>query len=204
MGSPVIDPALSGQPGPVIHELSAPASLSARRDNDRDARLASMLTQHMSVVWRTLKRLGVPAASVDDATQHVFLVASKKLDEIRAGGERRYLLGIAVKVAADARRTLRRRREVPLEDDVHPAAQGRTAAMPEERLDQKRVVAQIVAALDEVPEGVREAFVLFELEELSAPEVAELLEIPVGSVASRVRRARDHIRQRLASDGGKQ
>src|SRR5262249_1995398 len=79
------------------------------------ARLRAIVAHHFDPVWRALKRLGVPEAGVDDAAQQVFIVASRRLAEIERGREREYLLGIALRVASDARRALSRRREVPIE-----------------------------------------------------------------------------------------
>src|SRR5512146_863192 len=67
-------------------------------------------------LWRVLRRIGLSAADADDATQQVFLVASRRSAEIR-GSARAFLYGTAVRVAANMRRTLRRRREVS--DDAH-------------------------------------------------------------------------------------
>jgi RNA polymerase sigma-70 factor, ECF subfamily len=159
-----------------------------------------MVEGHFDPVWRTLKRLGVPEGGVDDAAQQVFLVASRRLDEIEPRGERQYLLGIALRVAADARRALVRRREVPMDETVEMSADGDPPL--EELLDEKRALAELGAHLAHLPDEMREAFVLFELEELSAPEVAGLVGVPVGTVASRVRRARDSIRQHLTRKRG--
>jgi RNA polymerase sigma-70 factor (ECF subfamily) len=162
----------------------------------REERLRSMVVAHLNAVWRSLRRLGVPAAHLDDGVQQVFLVASRRLDEIVLGGERAYLLGIALRVAADARRAQHRRREVSMEGlaSDQPAPELSVPQHPEEVLDKKRALAQLRACLDEMPQKYREAFILFELEELDAPEVARILRVPIGTVASRVRRARDRIR----------
>jgi RNA polymerase sigma-70 factor, ECF subfamily len=161
----------------------------------RDARIRSMVDIHFDPVWRALKRLGVAPASVDDATQQVFLVASRRLDEIDPPGERAYLLGVALRVASDARRLVARRREVSIDETAEIADHG--APPLEELIDEKRDRERLTGYLASMPDDLREAFVLFELEELSAPKVAELLGVPAGTVASRVRRARDYIRQRL-------
>jgi RNA polymerase sigma-70 factor (ECF subfamily) len=163
--------------------------------SQRDARIRSMVDSHFDPVWRALKRLGVPPAGVDDATQQVFLVASRRLDEIDARGERAYLLGVALRVASEARRMVARRREVPIDETVESANHG--APPLEDLIDDKRDLERLTGYLASMPDDMREAFVLFELEELSAPKVAELLGVPAGTVASRVRRARDYIRQRL-------
>jgi RNA polymerase sigma-70 factor (ECF subfamily) len=167
----------------------------------RDRRLRSMVEGHFDTVWRTLKRLGVPEAGVDDAAQQVFLVASRRLNEICVGHERRYLLGVAVRVASDARHALERRREVPIDDALdHVLAQ--RALLPDEVLDDKRMLAVLTGILSKMPSDMCEAFVLFELEGLTAAEVAQTLDIPVGTVASRVRRARGHVRLHLSRRGG--
>jgi RNA polymerase sigma-70 factor (ECF subfamily) len=156
-----------------------------------------MVDTYFETVWRSLRRLGVPTASVDDGVQQVFLVASRRLDEIEEGGERRYLLGVALRVASEARRTIRQRREVPL--DVMMTASG--VKPPDEMLNHKQLLGFLATCLNEMPDKLREVFVLFELEELSAPEVAALLRVPVGTVASRVRLARSFIRKKLATGG---
>jgi RNA polymerase sigma-70 factor (ECF subfamily) len=158
-----------------------------------------MVDVHFETVWRSLRRFGVDRSGLDDAAQHVFFVASRRLDEIERGGERQYLLGIALRVASEVRRKVGRNREVPIGDaDLVEA----TAQDPDEALDQKRALALLATWVDEMPEILREAFVLFELEELNATDVARLLNIPVGTVASRVRRARKYIRQNRETTKG--
>jgi RNA polymerase sigma-70 factor (ECF subfamily) len=76
-----------------------------------------------------------------------------------------------------------------------------TRAPQDELLDHKRNLTDLEAALTDLSDENRDAFVLFEIEELSAPQVAELLGVPVGTVASRVRRAREQIRRKLLKKG---
>ncbi len=156
-----------------------------------DARLRGMIEEHFDVVWRTVRRLGVESEAIDDAVQQVFVVASRKLDLIELGGERRYLLGIAVRVAADARRTHRRRRE------VHDDETDRVDATPlqDDLLDCKRARELLDDALATLAPDLQTAFVLFELEGMSAPEVAEVVGVPLGTAASRLRRAREAFRE---------
>ena len=164
---------------------------------ERDARVRAMVGGHFDVVWRALKRLGVPAGAVDDAAQDVFIVAARKLAEIEIGRERGYLMAVAVRVASDARRAARRRGEVSIDaaPEVGGAEAGRGGA--EAVLDRRRLRDALGALLARMPEEMRETFVLFEIEELNAGEVAAALGIPIGTVASRVRRAREFIRHGL-------
>jgi RNA polymerase sigma-70 factor (ECF subfamily) len=177
----------------ALQPLGVPRSLP-------DARLRRMVGDHFDVVWRSLKRLGVPEADVDDAVQQVFLVASRKLDLIETGRERCYLLGVALRVASDARAALHRRSEMLSKaalEKSRPQDPG-----PENALDEKRARAVLADILESMPAEMREAFVMFELEEFTASEVAEILRVPVGTVASRVRRGRDHVREQLAARSG--
>ena len=166
---------------------------------ERDARIGALVAAHFDTVWRAVKRLGVPPGGVDDAAQEVFIVASRKLAEIEVGRERGYLLGVAVRVASDARRAARRRAEVPIEaaPGVVVGAAFTASGGAEAALDRRRLRDALAELLAQMPEEMRDTFVLFEIEELNAGEVAAALGIPVGTVASRVRRARDFIRQGL-------
>src|SRR2546423_11978941 len=96
----------------VTQRIAMPAAVM--EDGDR---LASMFHAHFSFVWRSLRRLGVPPATIDDAAQEVFVVASRRLDAIETGKEKAFLFGTAVRVASDARRAQTRRRHADLDDD---------------------------------------------------------------------------------------
>jgi len=130
----------------------------------------------------------------------VFLVASRKLDAIEPGQERRYLYGVALRVAANARRALAARPETPLGELAEETAS--SAPSPETLLDRKRARVLLDEALERMPDDLRTAFVLFELEGCSGPEVAELCDIPLGTAASRLRRARETF-QAAVSDIGR-
>jgi RNA polymerase sigma-70 factor (ECF subfamily) len=183
----------------VSFEL-APTSAVGASVATHDVRLRLMVDEQFDVVWRALRRRGVPVGAVDDAAQKVFLVAAQRLPEIDVGGEKQYLLGIAWRVASQARHAIFRRQEVPLGDiDPESSPAAAPAQQPDEVLEQKQSLEFLAALLEAMPQTLRDAFVLFELEELRAADVARLLKIPVGTVASRVRRAREHIRKNLES-----
>jgi RNA polymerase sigma-70 factor (ECF subfamily) len=171
------------------------------RKATRDARVRSMVDRYFETVWRALRRLGVPDSAADDAAQQVFLVASRRIDEIEEGGERSYLLGVGLRVASEMRRASNRRRGLLDVLVVESSTARPHAPAPDEMFDHKRLLELLTSCLDEMPDKLREAFVLFEIEELGAPEVAQLLDVPVGTVASRVRRAREHIRKSLVRRG---
>jgi len=153
-------------------------------------RLRAMIEAHFDAVCVALKRLGVASAEVEDGAQQVFVIASNKLGAIERGRERAFLMGTAVRVASHAKRSLRRRREVPESDDatLEAAAAG---LQPDEIVEQKRMRALLDEVLAAMPEDLRACLVLFELEELSMQEISAALDLPMGTVASRLRRARE-------------
>jgi RNA polymerase sigma-70 factor (ECF subfamily) len=102
------------------------------------------------------------------------------------------LFGTATRIASDIRRSLARRREVSGEsssDFVDPAPHA------EELLERQRARLVLDELLDDLPDELRAVFILYELEEQTATQIAELLGIPTGTVASRLRRARAEFDQ---------
>jgi RNA polymerase sigma-70 factor, ECF subfamily len=174
------------------------AQLLGRRlgTTEADKRLRALVTEQYDFIWRSIRRLGVPPTDVDDCAQQVFWVASRKLDEIRPGSERAFLFGTALRVASDARRSRTRRREVPEQGEGAEALD--PAPDPEELADKQRARALLDEVLDAMPMDLRAPFVLFELEEMKAAEIAAVLDVPVGTVASRLRRAREEFQKIVA------
>jgi len=158
-----------------------------------DERLALLVHAHFDDVWRALRRLGVAEAGCDDASQEVFIIAARKLADIHLGGERHYLYGIAVRVAANTRRSQAARREQADET----AVLGEPSPLPnsEALLEEKQARAFLDQVLDALPQDLRTAFVLFEIEGFSLRELEQLLDIPLGTVSSRLRRAREAFHQ---------
>lgn len=188
---------------PIAIALPRPAS-SVRSDNGSlsssrgatdplqlasDARLRDLVTTYFDFVWRSLRGLGVPAAHADDAAQQVFWVATRKLDAIKPGSERSYLFATAKGIAANARRSQLRNREES--DELAVSRQVDESANPEQALARSEARRTLERILNEMPDDAREVFVLFELEGLTVAAIAEVLSIPAGTAASRLRRARE-------------
>ena len=162
---------------------------------DSHARLRRMFDEQYDFIWRSLRRFGLTSDRADDAAQQVFVVASKKLDAIQVGSERSFLFGTAMRVASDLRRSASYRREVSHPD---PGAELPGGTRPDELLEQSRGRAALDAVLDDMDIELRSVFVLFELEEMSTTDIATLLAIPSGTVASRLRRAREDFQAKVA------
>jgi RNA polymerase sigma-70 factor (ECF subfamily) len=151
-------------------------------------RLTAMFHAHFDFVWRSVRRLGVSDDAVDDAAQEVFVVASRRLSAIEDGKEKAFLFGTAVRVAADARRARGRRRE-QADDTVEESTSDSVPV--DELVDQKRAREMLDDIVAHLPDDTRPVFVLFELEGMTMAEIAVCLELKPGTVASRLRRARE-------------
>jgi RNA polymerase sigma-70 factor (ECF subfamily) len=172
----------------------APAAASGVETPDQAARLRRLVGEHISFVWRSLRRFGVSEADADDASQEVFLVTSRRLDEIPEDKERAFLYSTAARVAANSRRS-RKRREAAYER--YETAPMEAQATPETMTDQLRARSLLNGILETMPEELREVLVLFEIEELGIAEIAEALDIPMGTVGSRLRRGRERFKAAL-------
>ena len=176
-------------PGEAIAELEEPGTVAFSGVHD-SARLRRLVTENAAFVWRSLVRLGVPRTDAEDAVQQVFLVASYKLDEMDSGRERSFLFGTVLRIASRARRAESRRREVL---DGELALRTDPGPSPEDQLGKSEGRAALDRILESMPLDLRAVFVLFELEQTTMAEIAVLLSIPPGTVASRLRRAREHF-----------
>ncbi len=148
---------------------------------------------HFRFVWRSLCRLGVPDRDLADAVQEVFVVVHKKLVEFDAQSRvTTWLYAIALRVASDRRRRASERHEV-----LGDAAERTSAASTDssELADRRALLEKVLAAL---PLEQRAVFTLFELEGLDGEEIGRLLAIPVATVHSRLRLAREGFRRAVS------
>jgi RNA polymerase sigma-70 factor (ECF subfamily) len=164
---------------------------SAEPDKER---LERLITQEYRLVWRLLRRFGVPQSSVDDATQQVFLVIAERLAEIRPESERSFAFGTALRVAQSLRR-----RSARESTELHAEERMAHGPLPDELTDQHRACERLDRILDQLPDELRSVFVLFELEGMTSPEIAALSGLALGTVASRLRRAREQFRAIVAA-----
>jgi RNA polymerase sigma-70 factor, ECF subfamily len=149
------------------------------------ARLSQAMRVHLRLVWRVLRRSGLEERDADEAAQDVFWILARRLGDVPAKSEKAFLVGTAVRVAADRRRASRAHREVLLDGDVTSLATD---------VDELVALRHSRALLDEalacLSDEQRSVFVLVELDELTGGEVADALGIPSGTVASRLKIAR--------------
>ncbi|HVZ36381.1 MAG TPA: sigma-70 family RNA polymerase sigma factor [Polyangiaceae bacterium] len=163
-------------------------------------RVQQIMLEHLDAIWRTARRLGVAPCDLDDVAQEVALVVLRRERVIQRGKERAFVIGSTARIAANWRRS-RRRQPQPLVDAAAGFAElgcadrappeGAGDPAQEASLERAQGLALLEAALQEMTPGQRVVFLLFELEEFSAREIAEQLEVPEAAVVSRLRRARD-------------
>jgi len=155
-----------------------------------ESRLRQVISDHFDVLWRLLRRLGIAEGDTDDAVQEVVLVLARKLDQVEVGCERSFVLSTAVRIASGFRRALRNRREVGA--DESGLAEFESSELDPEAFAQKQCLRAVLQqVLNQMPMELRTVFVLYELEELTMIEIAKTLELPPGTVASRLRRSRE-------------
>jgi len=162
-------------------------------------RFDQIYEEHFDFVWRSMRRLGVPEAHVDDAVQEAFLVAHRRLPTFEGRSSlRSWIFGIVSNVARDHHRSTRRKDPTARVDADGPAVDAlpdRSSPSPHdslERADAARLLHELLLELDW---DKREAFVLVELEQMSIVEIAAALGANSNTVYSRVRSARRAFNQ---------
>ncbi|MCC6877952.1 MAG: sigma-70 family RNA polymerase sigma factor [Sandaracinaceae bacterium] len=184
---------MSGHPPGVIGAAAAVPSVAAR-DAD-DLSLPRIYEEHFDFVWRSARRMGVAESAVDDVVQEVFLVAHRRLEDFeRRSSIRTWLFGILLRVVSDYRRSLRRKGGLaPLPESLPDSGD-----TPDRRAERQQAVALLHRLLDTLDDDKRAVFVLAELEQMSAPEIADALSVNLNTVYSRLRAARMGFDKALA------
>lgn len=168
----------------------APASIRASFD--------ALYRTHAPFVSNALRRLGVPAASIDDATQEVFIVVIRRLHELRAGmTERAWLYAIAQRVAWNQRRWVRRKGSSTALSSDASAANG----SPLENAIRRERCTMLLEFLDELDEPRRLAFILMELEQMTGAEAHAASGVNPNTLYARQRFARQALRLFLTRRG---
>jgi RNA polymerase sigma-70 factor (ECF subfamily) len=156
-------------------------------------RLADVYSEHHDFMWRSLRRLGVDAADVEDAVHDAFLVVARRLAEFEGRSSlRTWLFAIAMRVAQSRRRDQQR--------EVHHLQRYESVApsQSEDPWTRRDVRVTLHALLDTLEEDQRVVFIMIELESMTAPEIAAVLDLKVPTVYSRLRLAREAMRRAVA------
>ena len=167
-------------------------SLAARiRDGD-DVALTELMDRYKRPILNFVYRLLGNAAEADDVAQEVFVRVYQNIRKFRPDTARfsTWLFQIARNAAIDHLRKRARRQEQPL-DNVAPAATASRA------VEANEISGRIAAAVAELPEDQRTAFVLAEYHGKSYAEIAEIMSCSEKSVESRLYRSKQFLRKQL-------
>lgn len=179
----------------AIRRAATDDGASAPPDGDPTASLAQIYQQHFDFVWRSARRLGVPPSAVDDVVQDVFLVVHRQLSAFEGRSSMKtWLFGILRNIVLRQRRSWARRgREEELEAEQVEGAQ----TAPDQEVADRQARLVLLRLLGELGEEKRAVFVLAELEQMSAPEIAEAMGVKLNTVYSRLRLARAEMERAL-------
>jgi RNA polymerase sigma-70 factor, ECF subfamily len=173
-------------------ETSHVECVAAPWSRNDDERLRELIAKHLDFVWRYLRRIGQCPADCDEIIQEAFLVVARRLSGIREGCERSYLLQVAVNIASTRRRSFSR--ELVRIDQSAMSYSQEPPPDPEQAIEVRQARQELDSILLAMPLELRQVFVLYEIEEQNTREIAELLSLKEGTVASRLRRARFEFR----------
>jgi RNA polymerase sigma-70 factor (ECF subfamily) len=169
--------------------------LALRASEGDGPAFGEIVRRYQAQVFRLCRRY-VGGADAEDIAQEAFVKAFlnvKRFDASRPMSP--WLLTIARRLCIDR---LRQRKARPASDEEPEALP--TAATAEADTASKETLGQLQGALKELPEGQREAVLLFHVEELAYKEIAAVLDVPMGTVMTWLHRARAQLRQKLGDE----
>ena len=150
-----------------------------------------LISEHHQAVYRYAYRLTGSVPDAEDLTQQVFLIAQQKLGQLReTGSARGWLFTILRNSFLKSRARQRPVTEATLQLDISRVP---AKAPRDEDIDRE----QLQCAIDQLPDHFRLVLLMFYFEECSYREIAERLDLPMGTVMSRLARAKAHLRSRL-------
>jgi RNA polymerase sigma-70 factor (ECF subfamily) len=178
---------------PVSVSPAVPCLLPAPPADDTHRRVHALVNEYMDFVWRSLRRLGVGDSDCDDGCQRVWVVVAQKLPSIEPDKVRSFLFSVVVRVASEIRRNSRRHQHIALDElDIEGARSDAEGQMDQQRV--RQLLDQILSGLSW---DLRTVFIMYEIEGMSSPEIADALGISRGTAASRLRLAREAFQRSL-------
>ncbi len=182
------------------HSLSVTSTMAASRLAEPDSVLdvTQLHDEYADFVWRSLQRLGVQPSSLEDALQDVFVVVHRRLDTYDASSKiSTWLFGICLRVASAHRRRAYLKHEQGNLDQHDPSDEG-PLADPEQNAMRREAQRRLEQGLESMDLERRAVFVMFEIEGMPAGAIAEILDIPTGTVHSRLHKARAEFAAAIA------
>lgn len=160
--------------------------------DDRRQRFEAQALPHLDAAYNLARWLTRSPADADDIVQDAMLRAFRAFDGFRGGDARAWLLAIVRNCWLSAGAATRKRRHMPLEDGIADAGPD-----PEEAAIQAGHQRRLEAMIARLPDDFREVLILREMEDMSYREIAEITGSPIGTVMSRLARARGLLREMM-------
>ena len=173
---------------------NGPESRSTTLDaQDKLARFEQSIMPHMNAAYNLARWLAGNDADAQDVVQEAYLRAFKFLGGFRGGDSRSWLLRIVRNAFYDwLKRNRREETGTPFDEELHSTVD--ETGTPDTLLLAKADQELMRKAIEDLPFEFREILVLRELEGFSYKEIADIAEVPLGTVMSRLARAREHLR----------
>ena len=191
---------------PIIHEEEKELITAAQR-GDLNA-FNALIGRYQNLLFGIALRMLNDEDTASDAVQEALISAFSKFRTFRGGSLRSWLARVTVNACYDELRRKRRQREVPLEQFNMEGEEVEDlmwmidpAALPEERYESYELEDAIQCSLNQLTPAYREAVVLVDIEGLSYEEASIAARVPVGTVKSRLARARLQMRSSLIGCG---
>ncbi|WP_295991089.1 sigma-70 family RNA polymerase sigma factor [Rugamonas sp.] len=177
-------------------------------DDDKTAQFEALAMPHLDAAYNLARWLTRDPHAADDLVQDAYLRAFRFVDSFRGGDARAWLLTIVRNTYySTLRDTHHERADVSFEEDEHGAADiGDGAADSRSGGDPARIAASrdldrtVNQALDRLPRAFREVLVMKEMDDLSYKQIAQVVNVPIGTVMSRLARARKQLLSLLTRD----
>jgi RNA polymerase sigma-70 factor (ECF subfamily) len=164
---------------------------------DDRSRFEEATLPHLDAVYNLARWLTQDEHAADDVVQEAYLRAARYFASFRGGDGRAWMLGIVRRASYDWLSKWRGHRTVSFDEDFHDQADD--SPTPDREAIAKSEQASVRTAVEQLPPPLREAIVLREIEGLSYQQIAAVVEVPIGTVMSRLARGREQLQRRLAS-----
>jgi len=185
-------PAITLEEGDRKEAMPRPVAADAERQHEQE--ITDLYVEHAAFIWRVIHRLSGGGPGVEDLLQETFIVAWKKLGSLDSHDNlRAWLYAIASNLCRQHLRSLWRFNR--LRSSLEKEAETRDSSGPDQELERQQTIRQIQALLARLPFGQREVFILYELEGFKCAEIADMLDVPGGTVGSRLHGARKKFKK---------
>lgn len=175
-------------------------------DDDKTAQFEALAMPHIDAAYNLARWLTRDPHAADDLVQDAYLRAFRFLDSFRGGDARAWLLTIVRNTYYTALRDGRHEKgDVSFEEDQHGAADvdgsdSRSGGDPARIAARRDLDRSVNQALDRLPRAFREVLVMKEMDDLSYKQIAQVVDVPIGTVMSRLARARKLLLSLLTRD----